>query len=391
MSTTDTSVTNLVFNKLTLSQYKTAKAGSQIVSTESYELTDIDTAFLESSTKYAANIDVSINSSTYVVTIQLKDQDGNALGNQRTIDLPLESVVVSGSYDSTNKKIVLTLQSGSTIDIPVGDLIAGLQSEITSENPLDADLVDDSTSTNKFVTASDKTTWSGKQDALVSGTNIKTINNNSLLGAGNIDIDSLPAQTGQSGKFLTTNGSAASWATVDALPSQTSQSGKFLTTDGTTASWATVDALPSQTSQSGKFLTTNGTAASWANIPDELPSQTGQSGKFLTTDGSAVSWGTVSATVATDGDTINKNSSDELQTIGVIEKNAGNIKYDWVGTLAQWQAGRTAGTIPDTWFCWITDDETTGVQVSWSAIRDIPTAVAALANSTGGTLDSGTM
>lgn len=61
------------------------------------------------------------------------------------------------------------------------------------------------------VTSSDKTTWSGKQDALVSGTNIKTVNNNSLLGSGNINIDSLPAQSGQSGKYLTTNGSAASW------------------------------------------------------------------------------------------------------------------------------------------------------------------------------------
>lgn len=38
------------------------------------------------------------------------------------------------------------------------------------------------------VTAENKTTWSGKQDALVSGTNIKTINNESILGAGNITL-----------------------------------------------------------------------------------------------------------------------------------------------------------------------------------------------------------
>lgn len=38
------------------------------------------------------------------------------------------------------------------------------------------------------VTATDKSTWSGKQDALVSGTNIKTINNESLLGSGNIAL-----------------------------------------------------------------------------------------------------------------------------------------------------------------------------------------------------------
>lgn len=50
----------------------------------------------------------------------------------------------------------------------------------------------------------------------------------------------IPSQTSNSGKYLTTNGTAASWGTVDALPSQTSNSGKYLTTDGSTASWATI-------------------------------------------------------------------------------------------------------------------------------------------------------
>ena len=38
------------------------------------------------------------------------------------------------------------------------------------------------------ISASDISVWNGKQDALVSGSNIKTINNNSLLGSGNITI-----------------------------------------------------------------------------------------------------------------------------------------------------------------------------------------------------------
>lgn len=75
------------------------------------------------------------------------------------------------------------------------------------------------------------------QATLVSGTNIKTINNSSILGSGNLDIDALPSQTGQSGKFLTTDGSSASWATVDALPSQTGHSGHVLGTDGFVAGW----------------------------------------------------------------------------------------------------------------------------------------------------------
>ena len=98
------------------------------------------------------------------------------------------------------------------------------------------------------------------QSKLVSGTNIKTVNNNSLLGSGNINIDSLPAQSGQSGKFLTTNGTSASWATVDALPSQSGNNGKFLTTNGSAASWAslpTVDQTYDGTSsnaQAGKAV-----------------------------------------------------------------------------------------------------------------------------------------
>ena len=55
-----------------------------------------------------------------------------------------------------------------------------------------------------------------------------------------------PVQTSQSGKYLTTDGSTTSWATVDALPAQANNSGKYLTTDGTTATWAviTTDPMP---------------------------------------------------------------------------------------------------------------------------------------------------
>lgn len=115
-----------------------------------------DVSALPSSTKYGASLSLSINSSTYVITAQLKDQDGNNLGSAQTIDLPLESVVVSGSYDDQTKKIILTLQNGSTVEFSVVDLVSGLQTEITSQNMLDADLVDDNTSTNKFVTSSEK-------------------------------------------------------------------------------------------------------------------------------------------------------------------------------------------------------------------------------------------
>lgn len=57
---------------------------------------------------------------------------------------------------------------------------------------------------------------SSKQDTIVSGVNIKTINGNSVVGSGNLVVQAdLPSQTGNSGRFLTTDGSNPSWADVN--------------------------------------------------------------------------------------------------------------------------------------------------------------------------------
>ena len=109
-----------------------------------------------SSSDYATDINFSIDSSTFVITAQLKNKDGDPLGTAKTVDIPLESTVIGGSYNAQTKSLILTLVSGQSITIPIGDIISGLQAEITAQNPLDADLVDDRTSTNKFVTAAEK-------------------------------------------------------------------------------------------------------------------------------------------------------------------------------------------------------------------------------------------
>ena len=80
---------------------------------------------LPASTKYGKSLSMAIDSD-FVVTAQLKDQDGNNLGTAQTIDLPLESVVVGGSYNDNTKKVVLTLQNGNTVEFSVADLVAGL-------------------------------------------------------------------------------------------------------------------------------------------------------------------------------------------------------------------------------------------------------------------------
>lgn len=138
--------------------------------TKEYDGSEAISIFIPSITNLATkseavgSISLTIDSTTYEVSLQAKDVNGTNIGNAQVIDLPLESVVVSGSYDSTNKKIVLVLNNGTSIDIPIGDLISGLQTEITSTNKLASDLVDDTNQTNKFVTSAEKATWNAKSD-----------------------------------------------------------------------------------------------------------------------------------------------------------------------------------------------------------------------------------
>jgi len=106
---------------------------------------------------YAHSLELTIDSQTYVMTATLKNTSGEALGTPQTIDLPLETMVVGGSYDDTTKKVILTLKNGNTVDFSVADLVSGLQTEITSTNKLNSDLVDDTNQNNKFVTSAEKT------------------------------------------------------------------------------------------------------------------------------------------------------------------------------------------------------------------------------------------
>ena len=189
----------------------------------------------------ANSIELSIDPTTYILTASLKNKAGETLNSQK-IDLPLETMVISGRYNEDLKEIELTLKNNQTISFSIADLISGLQSEITDSNKLSADLIQDGT-TNKVFTATDKTTIAthtkeidkltegvssalvqirdkqdrlsadqlaavnsgitsskvqtydnyqqeidSKQNVLVSGNNIKTINNISLLGSGNINL-----------------------------------------------------------------------------------------------------------------------------------------------------------------------------------------------------------
>ena len=76
----------------------------------------------------AHSLEVSMDNKTYVITLELLSESGVSLA-KKTVDLPLEATVVTGSYDKASKTLTLTLKSGSTVEIPLSDLIAGLMSD----------------------------------------------------------------------------------------------------------------------------------------------------------------------------------------------------------------------------------------------------------------------
>ena len=68
-------------------------------------------------------------------------------------------------------------------------------------------------------------------------------------------------------------------------------------------------------------------------------------------------WLSISQDIRVDGTTIVKDPVNETMTAIGVKTQSDDIMYDWIGTLEEWEAGREAGTIPDEWICWITDDE----------------------------------
>ena len=93
---------------------------------------------------------LTMNSSTYVITAYLIDSEGHQVGDSQTVDIPLEATIIDASYNNNTKTITFTLTSGAYLNVPIGDIIYGLQPLIDSTHKLSADLIDDSSSTNKL-------------------------------------------------------------------------------------------------------------------------------------------------------------------------------------------------------------------------------------------------
>ena len=108
-----------------------------------------------------------------------------------------ETVIpIGGTFDPSNyytKTEIDNIVTGITEDI---EEATSAKADTTAVTQVNNALTAHTTNSDIHVTTSDKSTWNGKQDALVSGTNIKTVNGNSLLGSGDITVQTLPTVQG---------------------------------------------------------------------------------------------------------------------------------------------------------------------------------------------------
>lgn len=112
-----------------------------------------------------------------------------------TYDNNADTVTIdaAGNVDSVNGKVGVVVLTKT--DIGLGN-------------------VDNTSDANKPISTATQTALNGKQDTLVSGTNIKTVNSNSLVGSGDVVIDKTSVGLGNVTNVDTTNASNISSGTL---------------------------------------------------------------------------------------------------------------------------------------------------------------------------------
>jgi hypothetical protein len=243
----------------------TATAASTYAPLASPALTGVPTA-----PTAAANTNTTQVATTAYVQTEITDLIGGAPGALDTLNELATALANDASYSTTITTALATklpLAGGTmTGAIAMGtNKITGLGTPTVSTDAATKNYVDTVTIAPSNLTGPITSVGAATAIASQTGTGTKFVVDTSptlvtpVLGVAT--ATSINGTTIPSSKTL-----VATDSTTYVVPSQGGNSGKYLTTNGTVSSWGTVDALPSQTSNAGKYLTTDGSAASWATI-----------------------------------------------------------------------------------------------------------------------------
>jgi len=119
----------------------------------------------------------------------------NTDAGKQDINIPLTEIFDASNYYTTaeTNNAIEAATSGkadTSAVTEVNDVVtahtANTNIHLTSTEKTNIDAIATNIATISGITSADTASWTGKQDALVSGTNIKTVGGNSLLGSGDV-------------------------------------------------------------------------------------------------------------------------------------------------------------------------------------------------------------
>ena len=186
-------------------------------------------------------------------------------------------VSASDASDSADSAAASAASVGDDAAAAAASAAAALTSEL---NAADSETNAATSETNAAASETEATTQasaaagsasaasSSASSASSSASSASTSASNAASSASSASSSASAAATSASNAAISEDNAADSAALAAGFfPSATGNTGKYLRTNGTTNYWDTVDAFPSQTGNSDKFLTTNGSATSWATVP----------------------------------------------------------------------------------------------------------------------------
>lgn len=197
---------------------------------------------------------------TFVLTTWLIDGQGAKVGQEQTIDLPLEATIVGASYDNVTKDLTFTLASGGTLTVPLDDIIYGLQPLIDSQHKLDAALVDDTQGRYRFTWVGTAAQYAVDSATMAAGTPV--------IITDDTDMDTVPTQGSDNP------------VTSDGI--KTALDGKVGTTDYATSATAGIvkpDGITTEVDENGVISVSTFAPTSWDGVQNIV--RAGLASKFF--------------------------------------------------------------------------------------------------------------
>ena len=162
-------------------------------------------------------------------------------GSIDTAHIGDDQVTAAKLANSINTDIATGVTANTTANAALPKSGGAMTGAITTNSTFDGrDVATDGTKLDGIAASANNYTHPNHSGEVTSTADGATVIADNIVDEANLKVSNTPTN----GYFLSAqsgNTGGMTWAEVDALPSQTSNSGKYLTTNGSAASWATLD------------------------------------------------------------------------------------------------------------------------------------------------------